>query len=115
LIVVFLAAIAFFFIVFFIVCLFSKEDTGVVRTMKGVWVKVFWIHSGHSQCYALQPTLGISSTVADLLASWYTGEQLADLQSVYKSTGAKPSESIRRAIDAYLSERKDQIRGGRKK
>jgi len=48
-------------------------------------------------------------------AVFLTDEQLADLQAIYRTTGAKASESIRRAIDAYLAERKDEIREGRKK
>jgi len=48
-------------------------------------------------------------------AVFLTDEQLADLQAIYRTTGAKTSESIRRAIDAYLAEKKDEIRAGRKK
>jgi metal-responsive CopG/Arc/MetJ family transcriptional regulator len=46
-------------------------------------------------------------------AVFLTDEQLADLQAVYRATGAKASESIRRAIDAYLAERKDEIKAGK--
>ena len=48
-------------------------------------------------------------------AVFLTGEQLDDLQAIYRATGCKASESIRRAIDAYLDEQKDVIREGRKK
>jgi predicted DNA-binding protein len=46
-------------------------------------------------------------------AVFLTDEQLADLQAIYRATGAKASESIRRAIDAYLVEMKDAIKEGR--
>jgi len=48
-------------------------------------------------------------------AVFLTDEQLADLQAVYKATGAKPSESIRRAIDRYLENMKPEVREGKKK
>ncbi len=48
-------------------------------------------------------------------AVFLTDEQLSDLQALYRTTGAKPSESIRRAIDAYLSERTADIKEGKKK
>lgn len=47
-------------------------------------------------------------------AVFLTDEQLADLQAIYRATGCKASESIRRAIDAYLTDQKDAIREGRK-
>jgi hypothetical protein len=46
-------------------------------------------------------------------AVFLTDEQLADLRAVFRTTGAKPSESIRRAIDLYLSARKDEIKAGK--
>jgi hypothetical protein len=45
-------------------------------------------------------------------AVFLTEEQLAALQAIYRATGAKASESIRRAIDAYLDEHKEEIREG---
>ena len=47
-------------------------------------------------------------------AVFLTDEQLADLRAIYVATGCKASESIRRAIDAYLAERKEEIRAGKK-
>ena len=46
-------------------------------------------------------------------AVFLTEEQLADLQAVYRATGAKPSESIRRAVDLYLSQRTAEIKAGK--
>jgi metal-responsive CopG/Arc/MetJ family transcriptional regulator len=46
-------------------------------------------------------------------AVFLTDEQLADLQAVYRATGAKPSESIRRAINAYLEGKKAEIKEGK--
>jgi hypothetical protein len=46
-------------------------------------------------------------------AVFLTDEQLSDLQAVYRTTGAKPSESIRRAIDLYLSQRTAEIKAGK--
>jgi metal-responsive CopG/Arc/MetJ family transcriptional regulator len=47
-------------------------------------------------------------------AIFFTEEQLADLQAIYAATGCKTSESIRRAIDAYLEEQKETIREGKR-
>jgi metal-responsive CopG/Arc/MetJ family transcriptional regulator len=47
-------------------------------------------------------------------AVFLTEEQLADLQAIYRATGAKASESIRRAINGYLAEHKEEIREGLK-
>jgi hypothetical protein len=47
-------------------------------------------------------------------AVFLTDDQIDDLQAIYRATGCKVSESIRRAIDAYLTEQKDAIREGRK-
>ena len=47
-------------------------------------------------------------------AVFLTEEQLADLQAIYRATGAKASESIRRAINLYLDEHKEEIREGQK-
>jgi metal-responsive CopG/Arc/MetJ family transcriptional regulator len=47
-------------------------------------------------------------------AVFLTDEQLDNLQAIYRATGCKASESIRRAIDAYLTEQKDVIREGRR-
>ncbi|MGD0163704.1 MAG: hypothetical protein ABSB39_14655 [Candidatus Sulfotelmatobacter sp.] len=47
-------------------------------------------------------------------AVFLTDEQLADLQAIYRATGCKTSESIRRAVDAYLDEQKETIRAGRR-
>jgi hypothetical protein len=46
-------------------------------------------------------------------AVFLTDEQLADLQAVYRATGAKPSESIRRAVDLYLGQRTAEIKAGK--
>ena len=46
-------------------------------------------------------------------AVFLTDEQVADLQAVYRTTGATASESIRRAIDAYLAERTAEIKAGK--
>ena len=46
-------------------------------------------------------------------AVFLTDEQLAALQAVYRATGAKPSESIRRAVDLYLSQRTAEIKVGK--
>lgn len=48
-------------------------------------------------------------------AVFLTDEQLTDLQAIYRATGAKASESIRRAIDRYLEQMKDEVREGKKK
>lgn len=47
-------------------------------------------------------------------AVFLTDEQLKDLEAIYRATGCKTSESIRRAIDAYLAELADTIRIGRR-
>ena len=46
-------------------------------------------------------------------AVFLTDEQLADLQALYRTTGAKPSESIRQPIDRCLSERTTEIKAGK--
>jgi hypothetical protein len=46
-------------------------------------------------------------------AVFLTDEQLADLQAVYRATGAKPSESIRRAVDLYLSQKAAEVKAGK--
>jgi hypothetical protein len=46
-------------------------------------------------------------------AVFLTDDQLADLQAVYRATGAKPSESIRRAVDLYLSQKTSEIKAGK--
>jgi hypothetical protein len=46
-------------------------------------------------------------------AVFLTDQQLTDLQAVYRATGAKPSESIRRAVDLYLSQRTAEIKAGK--
>jgi len=38
-----------------------------------------------------------------------------DLQAIYRATGAKASESIRRAIDLYLEHKQAEVRAGKKK
>jgi hypothetical protein len=48
-------------------------------------------------------------------AVFLTDEQLDDLQAIYRATGCKVSESIRRAIDAYRDDQKNTIREGHKK
>ena len=48
-------------------------------------------------------------------AVFLTEEQLADLQAIYRATGCKPSESIRRAIDQYLEDKQAEIKEGNKK
>jgi metal-responsive CopG/Arc/MetJ family transcriptional regulator len=48
------------------------------------------------------------------IAVFLTEEQLADLQAIFAATGCKASESIRRALDAYLEEHKEEIRAGKK-
>jgi hypothetical protein len=56
----------------------------------------------------LYVTIGVVKRTAVFL----TEKQLADLQAIYRATGAKASESIRRAIDSYLEEHKEEIREG---
>ena len=46
-------------------------------------------------------------------AVFLTDEQLANLQAVYRATGATPSESIRRAVDFYLSQKAPEIKAGK--
>lgn len=46
-------------------------------------------------------------------AVFLTDEQLADLQALYRATGAKASESIRRAVDLYLSQKTAEIKAGK--
>jgi hypothetical protein len=48
-------------------------------------------------------------------AIFLTDEQFLDLQALYRATGAKTSESIRRAIDMYLEHKKTEVRDGKKK
>jgi metal-responsive CopG/Arc/MetJ family transcriptional regulator len=48
-------------------------------------------------------------------AVFLTDEQTEDLQAIYRATGAKASESIRRAIDLYLEQKKAEVKEGKKK
>jgi metal-responsive CopG/Arc/MetJ family transcriptional regulator len=47
-------------------------------------------------------------------AVFLTEKQFEDLESIYRATGCRASESIRRAIDSYLEEQKEAVRAGRK-
>jgi predicted DNA-binding protein len=48
-------------------------------------------------------------------AVFLTDEQLEDLQAIYRVTGCKASESIRRAIDRYLEQMRAEVKDGKRK
>ena len=48
-------------------------------------------------------------------AVFLTDEQLEDLQAIYRATGCKISESIRRAVDQYLERMQVEIKEGKKR